>query len=86
MIVHNEYIGVQIEWSQTMQDTLYDLSVRHENLWDSLRDFVHEKFPGVDTFHTDCVTFICGFESLDEARLLERDMKKRICHWINAYV
>jgi hypothetical protein len=84
MIVHNEYLGVQIEWSQTMQDTLYELS-QDEELWDKFRDFIQEKFPGVDTFHTDCVTFICGFDSLEEARALEREMKKRICHWINAY-
>jgi hypothetical protein len=84
MIVHNEYLGVQIEWPQNMQDTLYGLS-QNEDLWDKLREFIHEMYPGVDTFHVDCVTFICGFESLDEARLLEKDMKKRIIHWIAAY-
>lgn len=84
MVVRNEYIGWQIEWPQRMQFTLSHVA-EDEELWDKLRDFVDEKFPGVDTFHTDCVTFICGFESMEDARLFERDLTRRVCYWINAY-
>ena len=84
MIVHNEYLGWQIEWPQNMQDTLYSLS-QDEDLWDKFREFVQEMYPNVDTFHTDCVTFQYGFSDMDEARIFEREMKKRINHWINAY-
>ena len=84
MIIHNEYLGWQIEWPQNMQDTLYSVS-QDEDMWDKLREFVQEKFKNVDTFHTDCVTFLWAFESLEEARRYERDMKKRLCAWITAY-
>ena len=84
MVVHNEYLGWQIEWPQNMQDTLYTVS-QDEALWDKLREFIQEKFPNVDTFHTDCVTFIYGFSSIEEARSFEKDMKKRVCAWITAY-
>jgi uncharacterized protein YaeQ len=83
MIVRDE-CGYTLVWSETMQNTL-TFVLMDDELWAKLLAFVHEKFPGVDTFHNDCVTFICGFESMDEARLFERDMKKRICHWIEAY-
>jgi hypothetical protein len=56
MVVHNEYLGWQIEWSQTMQDTLYGLS-QDEDLWDKFREFIQEMYPNVDTFHTDCERF-----------------------------
>lgn len=85
MVVHNEYLGWQIEWSQTMQDTLTTLAVNDEDKFDELGDFVHEMYPNVDTFHTDCVTFQYAFYDMDEARTFEREMKKRITHWINAY-
>ncbi len=85
MIVHNEYLGWQIEWSQNMQDTLCNLAVRDEELWDKLREFVHEKFKNVDTFHTDGVTFLWAFESKDAARECEKEMKKRVCAWVTAY-
>lgn len=84
MVVHNEYLGWQIEWSQTMQDTLYGL-FQDEDLWGKFREFIQEMYPNVDTFHTDCVTFVCGFSSMDEARIFEKGMKKRICAWITAH-
>ena len=85
MIVHNEYLGVQIEWPQSMEDKLTNLAVNDEEQFDDLREFIHETYPNVDTFHTDCVTFLYGFSSLEEARILEKGMKKRINAWIKAY-
>ena len=85
MIVHNEYLGWQIEWPQNMEDKLTNLAVNDEEKFDELRDFIHETYPNVDTFHTDCVTFLYGFSSLEEARILEKGMKKRINAWIKAY-
>lgn len=84
MIVHNEYLGWQIEWPQNMQDTLYPIS-QNEELWDDLREFIHKRWPNVDTFHTDCVTFLWAFNSKEDAKDQENDMKKRICAWITAY-
>lgn len=84
MIVHNEYLGWQIEWPQTFQATLEQVH-EDEELWDKLLDFVHEQYPNVDTFHTDCVTFLYAFSDKEEARTFEKGMKKRICHWIEAY-
>jgi hypothetical protein len=67
-----------------MQDTLYGLS-QDEDLWDKFREFIQEMYPNVDTFHTDCVTFLYAFSDMNEARTFAREMKKRITHWINAY-
>lgn len=85
MIVHNEYLGWQIEWPQTFQDTLTRVAVENEELWDNLRDFVHEMFPNVDTFHTDSVTFLWAFNSKEDARSCEKEIKRRVCHWLEAY-
>ena len=85
MLVHNEYLGWQIEWPQSMEDKLTNLAVNDEEQFDDLREFIHETYPNVDTFHTDCVTFLNGFSSLEEARILEKGMKKRINAWIQAY-
>ena len=84
MVVHNEYLGWQIEWPETMQNTLTQV-LMDEDLWDKLREFVHEKFKNVDTFHIDCVTFVRGFDSMEEARRCEKELKQRVCAWINAY-
>jgi hypothetical protein len=84
MVVHNEYIGWQIEWPASFQGTLHQV-LRDEELWDELLEFVHKKYPNVDTFHTDGVTFLYAFSDMAEARIFEREMKKRICHWIEAY-
>lgn len=85
MVVHNEYLGWQIEWPQTWEDKLTTLVVNDEGKFEELRDFIHETYPNVDTFHTDCVTFLYGFESMEEARIQERGMKTRINAWIKAH-
>ena len=84
MVVHNEYLGWQIEWPENMQNTLIKV-YEDDVLWDKLREFIQEKYPNVDTFHTDCVTFLYAFSDMAEARIFEREIKKRICHWIEAY-
>jgi hypothetical protein len=84
MVVHNEYVGWQIEWPQNMQDTLCVVA-KDDELWDRLLEFVHEKFLMIDTFHTDCVTFLWAFESKEQAREYEKEIKKRVCAWITAY-
>lgn len=86
MVVHNEYLGWQIEWPQNMQDTLTSLAVNDKEKFEELRDFVHNKWANVDTFHTDCVTFLWAFDSKEAAREQERDMKKRIYAWLTAYI
>ncbi len=85
MVVHNEYLGWQIEWPQNMEDTLTDLAVQNEDKFDELRDFVHSTYPNIDTFHSDCVTLIEGFADKDEARVFEKELKKKVCAWIKAH-
>ena len=85
MVVHNEYLGWQIEWPQTLEDKLTNLAVNDEEKFDELRDFIHETYPNVDTFHTDCVTFLYSFESLEDARTQEKDMKTKINAWLKAH-
>lgn len=85
MVVHNEYLGWEIQWPQTMEDTLTTLAVQDEDKFDGLRSFVHDTFPNVDTFHTDCVTFDGGFSDKDEARAFEKELKKKVIAWLNAH-
>jgi hypothetical protein len=82
MIVQNEYLGWEIQWPQSMEDKLTQLAVTNEDKFLDLREFVHETYPIIDTFHTDCVTFEHGFNSKEEAKAFESELKNTVNTWI----
>ena len=64
-----------------MEDKFTQLAVTNEDKFQDLRDFVHETYPTIDTFHTDCVTFEYPFSSKEEAKVFEQDIKRTINSW-----
>jgi hypothetical protein len=43
---------------------------------------MHEKYPIIDTFHTDCVTFQWAFDSMEEAKKTCDAITKDVRAWI----
>ena len=81
-VIHNEYLGWQIEFPIGLQTKLENLD---EDARDELREYIHETFCGIDTFHSDCVTFDSGFESMEGARETDKAIQKAVRTWLKNY-
>lgn len=81
-IHHNEYIGWELEFPAKLQDQLVAAYQKDEDTFETLRDSMHEKYPIIDTFHTDCVTFQWSFDSKEEAKRVCDEITKDTRAWL----
>lgn len=82
MAIHHDERGWALAFPIKLADRFVKAVCANEDEFDELRDQMHEKYPIIDTFHTDCVTFQWAFDSMEEAKKTSNAITKDVRAWI----